>query len=273
MRATRVGSETQLSHIARLVEEAQTGKAQVQRLADRISGIFVPVVILLSVATFVGWLATGHSLTLAITAAVATVIIACPCALGLATPTALLVGTGAGATRGILIRGPQVLEQAGKVDTVVLDKTGTLTTGEMRVTDVVVAPGESREAVLASVAALESLSEHPVGRAIARTVAPAAEAALRVGAFETHGGSGCTASSTEASSWRGVARGSPTPGASPSTAAWRRRSTRRRAQDPRPSSSSSTAGPALSSRSATPCVRPAGTVSPASWPAASRRCC
>jgi Cu+-exporting ATPase len=194
VRATRVGAETQLAHIARLVEEAQTGKAQVQRLADRISGIFVPVVILLSVATFVGWLATGHSATLAITAAVATVIIACPCALGLATPTALLVGTGAGATRGILIRGPQVLERAGAVDTVVLDKTGTLTTGAMRVTGVTLADGASEAAVLAAVGALEALSEHPIARAVA-----AASAGLRaaagldasaVEAFETHGGLG-----------------------------------------------------------------------------------
>lgn len=167
VRATRVGSATQLAHIMRLVEEAQTGKAQVQRLADRVSGIFVPIVILLALGTFAGWLVTGHSLELAVTAMVATIIIACPCALGLATPTALLVGTGKGATQGILIRGPQVLEQAGKIDTVVLDKTGTVTTGAMSVAGVVPAAGESREEVLARAAAVESLSEHPVGFAIA----------------------------------------------------------------------------------------------------------
>ncbi|WP_119870252.1 heavy metal translocating P-type ATPase [Frondihabitans sp. 762G35] len=174
VRASRVGRDTQLAHIAHLVEEAQTGKARVQRLADRVSGIFVPVVILLAALTFVGWLVTGHSVELAVTAAVATIIIACPCALGLATPTALLVGTGRGARRGVLIRGPQMLEQAGTVDTVVLDKTGTLTTGVMTVARVTVADGESQDALLRSAAALESLSEHPVGRAIAQA-APASD--------------------------------------------------------------------------------------------------
>src|SRR4051794_18765029 len=137
VRATRVGADTQLAQMARLVEEAQDGKAPVQRLADRISGVFVPVVIGFALATLAGWLLTGHEATAAFTAAVAVLIIACPCALGLATPTALLVGTGRGAQLGILIKGPEVLESTQVVDTVVLDKTGTVTTGEMRLVDVV----------------------------------------------------------------------------------------------------------------------------------------
>ena len=134
---TRVGADTELARMARLVEEAQTGKAQVQRLADRVSAIFVPVVIVLSLAAFAGWLIAGAGLEVAFTAAVTTLIIACPCALGLATPTALLVGTGRGAQLGILIRGPQVLEQTRRIDTVVLDKTGTVTAGTMTVTGIV----------------------------------------------------------------------------------------------------------------------------------------
>jgi len=133
VRATRVGADTQLAQIARLVEDAQNGKAEVQRLADRVSGIFVPVVILLALSTLAVWLLTGHSATAAFTAAVAVLIIACPCALGLATPTALLVGTGRGAQLGILIKGPQILESTRRVDTIVLDKTGTVTTGRMSV--------------------------------------------------------------------------------------------------------------------------------------------
>ena len=129
VRATRIGADTQLAQMARLVEDAQNGKAQVQRLADRISGIFVPVVIVLSLMTLGAWLLTGHSMVTAFTAAVAVLIIACPCALGLATPTALMVGTGRGAQLGILIKGPQVLESTRQVDTIVLDKTGTVTTG------------------------------------------------------------------------------------------------------------------------------------------------
>ncbi|ROQ36619.1 Cu+-exporting ATPase [Frondihabitans sp. PhB188] len=160
VRAERVGSDTQLARIASLVESAQTGKAQVQRLADRISGVFVPVVIGLSLLTLVLWLLTGSAPSVAVAAAVATIIIACPCALGLATPTALLVGTGLGATRGILIRGPEVIERAGAVDTVLIDKTGTLTTGLMAVTN------EVDPEVLARAAAVERFSEHPVARAI-----------------------------------------------------------------------------------------------------------
>ena len=136
---TRVGVDTELARLGRLVEEAQTGKAAVQRLADRVSAIFVPVVIVLAIATFIGWVVFGSSVEVAFTAAVATLIIACPCALGLATPTALLVGTGRGSQLGILIRGPQVLEQTRRIDTIVLDKTGTITTGTMSVTDVVLA--------------------------------------------------------------------------------------------------------------------------------------
>ncbi len=167
VRATRVGADTQLAQMARLVEDAQNGKAEVQRLADRVSGVFVPVVIGLAVATLGFWLGSGGGATAAFTAAVSVLIIACPCALGLATPTALMVGTGRGAQLGILIKGPEVLEQTRRVDTVVLDKTGTVTTGEMTVHEVVAAQGESVDDVRRLAAALESASEHPIGRAIA----------------------------------------------------------------------------------------------------------
>ena len=167
VRATRVGADTQLAQMARLVEDAQNGKAQVQRLADRISGVFVPVVIGLSVATLGFWLGAGAGATAAFTAAVSVLIIACPCALGLATPTALMVGTGRGAQLGILIKGPEVLESTRRVDTIVLDKTGTVTTGQMTVHEVVAADGESVDDVRRLAAALESASEHPIGRAIA----------------------------------------------------------------------------------------------------------
>ncbi|WP_323097248.1 heavy metal translocating P-type ATPase [Intrasporangium sp. YIM S08009] len=167
VRATRVGSDTQLAQMARLVEDAQNGKAQVQRLADRVSGIFVPVVITLAVATLGFWLGTGGGAVAAFTAAVAVLIIACPCALGLATPTALMVGTGRGAQLGILIKGPEVLESTRRVDTVVLDKTGTVTTGQMRLRDVVPATGESADDVLRLAGAVEDASEHPIARAVA----------------------------------------------------------------------------------------------------------
>jgi len=167
VRATRVGSDTQLAQIARMVENAQNGKAQVQRLADRVSGIFVPVVILLSMATLAGWLLTGHSATAAFSAAVAVLIIACPCALGLATPTALLVGTGRGAQLGILIRGPQILESTRRVDTIVLDKTGTVTTGRMSVVAVHAAADQTVVEVQTLAGALEDYSEHPIAKAIA----------------------------------------------------------------------------------------------------------
>jgi Cu+-exporting ATPase len=166
VRATRVGADTQLAQMARLVEEAQTGKAAAQRLADRISGVFVPVVLALSAATLGFWLGTGSGAGAAFTAAVAVLIIACPCALGLATPTALMVGTGRGAQLGILIKGPEVLERTRTVDTVVLDKTGTVTTGRMTLVDVVAEPGEDADEVLRLAAALEDASEHPIARAV-----------------------------------------------------------------------------------------------------------
>ncbi|MFF0308966.1 heavy metal translocating P-type ATPase [Streptosporangium sp. NPDC004379] len=171
VRATRVGSDTRLAQMARLVEEAQTGKAQVQRLADRISGIFVPIVIALAVGTLGFWLGTGGGAGAAFTAAVAVLIIACPCALGLATPTALLVGTGRGAQLGILIKGPEVLESTRGVDTVVLDKTGTVTEGRMTLVDVVTADGEDDAEVLRLAGALEHASEHPIAQAVARGAA------------------------------------------------------------------------------------------------------
>ncbi|MEU4096420.1 heavy metal translocating P-type ATPase [Streptomyces sp. NPDC026673] len=166
--ATRVGSDTQLARMARLVEDAQNGKAAAQRLADRISAVFVPVVIGLALATLGFWLGNGAGPTAAFTAAVAVLIIACPCALGLATPTALLVGTGRGAQLGILIKGPEVLETTRRVDTIVLDKTGTVTTGAMTLTGVHVAGGEHEDEVLRLAGALEHASEHPIARAIAR---------------------------------------------------------------------------------------------------------
>jgi Cu+-exporting ATPase len=168
VRATRVGSETQLAQMARLVEDAQNGKAEVQRLADRVSGIFVPVVLALTVATLGFWIGTGAGLPAAFTAAVAVLIIACPCALGLATPTALMVGTGRGAQLGILIKGPEVLESTRRVDTVVLDKTGTVTTGRMTLLDVVPAAGEDPDRLLRLAGALEAASEHPIAQAVAR---------------------------------------------------------------------------------------------------------
>jgi Cu+-exporting ATPase len=167
VRATRVGSDTALAQIARLVTEAQSGKAPVQRLADRVSAVFVPVVLALSVATLLFWLADGAGAVKAFTAAVAVLIIACPCALGLATPTALLVGTGRGAQLGILIKGPQVLESTRRVTTIVLDKTGTVTTGRMGLLDVIPARGEDRGQLLRIAGALEHASEHPIAQAIA----------------------------------------------------------------------------------------------------------
>ncbi|MYT72187.1 MULTISPECIES: heavy metal translocating P-type ATPase [unclassified Streptomyces] len=173
--ATRVGSDTQLARMARMVEDAQNGKAAAQRLADRISGVFVPVVIALALATLGFWLGNGAGWTAAFTAAVAVLIIACPCALGLATPTALMVGTGRGAQLGILIKGPEVLETTRRVDTIVLDKTGTVTTGRMTLLATQVADGVTEDEVLRLAGALEHSSEHPIARAVA------AGAAERVG--------------------------------------------------------------------------------------------
>lgn len=168
VRATRIGSDTQLAQMAKLVEDAQTGKAEVQRLADRISGVFVPIVIVIAAIALGGWLGAGFPVSAAFTAAVAVLVIACPCALGLATPTALLVGTGRGAQMGVLIKGPEVLESTRKVDTVVLDKTGTVTTGKMTLVDVVLEPGVDRAELLRLAGALEDASEHPIAQAIAK---------------------------------------------------------------------------------------------------------
>ena len=166
LRASRVGADTQLARMARMVSDAQSGKASIQRLADRVSAVFVPVVLVIAAVTLAGWLLTGHSAAMAFTAAVAVLIIACPCALGLATPTAILVGTGRGAQLGVLIKKPQVLETVRGIDTVVLDKTGTVTTGQMNVGAIETSPGEDADVVLARAAAVEAASEHPVAAAI-----------------------------------------------------------------------------------------------------------
>ncbi len=167
VRASRVGADTALAQIARLVTDAQSGKAPVQRLADRVSAVFVPVVIGISALTLIAWLVSGAAVTTAFSAAVAVLIIACPCALGLATPTALLVGTGRGAQLGILIKGPEVLESTRRVDTVVLDKTGTVTSGRMKLARVTPANGGEADDVLRVTGAVEDASEHPIARAIA----------------------------------------------------------------------------------------------------------
>ena len=178
VRATRVGAETALAQMAELVEAAQTGKAEVQRLADRVSAVFVPIVLLLALGTLAYWEFSGAGAAWAFTAAVSVLIIACPCALGLATPTALMVGTGRGAQLGVVIAGPQVLESTRRVDTVVLDKTGTLTTGVMRLVDVVAAAGEDAALVLARAGAVEDASNHPIARAVAAGARERADGAL-----------------------------------------------------------------------------------------------
>jgi Cu+-exporting ATPase len=188
VRATRIGADTALAQIARLVEDAQTGKAPVQRLADRIAGVFVPVVIALAAGTLGFWLISGAGAVFAFTAAVAVLIIACPCALGLATPTALMVGTGRGAQLGLLIKGPQVLESTRRIDTVVLDKTGTVTAGVMSLVEVVTVGTTSAEA-LHLVGSLEYASEHPIARAIA-TAAEASGRLASVDSFQNHDGLG-----------------------------------------------------------------------------------
>ena len=185
VRAERVGEQTMLAQIGRLVTQAQTGKAPIQRLADRISAVFVPVVIAIAVGTLAVWLLTGGGTQAAFTAAVAVLIIACPCALGLATPTALLVGTGRGAQLGILIKGPEVLESTRRVDTVVLDKTGTVTEGRMSVVDVLAADGISADEVLRYAGAVESRSEHPIAQAIASAAAAASAPAPPPGVERT----------------------------------------------------------------------------------------
>lgn len=188
--ATRVGADTQLARMAKLVEDAQNGKAEVQRLADRISAVFVPVVILIALGTFGVWLGVTGDTVAAFTAAVAVLIIACPCALGLATPTALMVGTGRGAQLGILIKGPEVLESTRRVDTVVLDKTGTVTTGRMSLQAVYVAEGEDEKELLRLAGALEHASEHPVARAVAAGAEERAGALPPVEHFENVPGRG-----------------------------------------------------------------------------------
>jgi Cu+-exporting ATPase len=190
VRATRVGADTALAQIAKLVTDAQTGKAPVQRLADRISGVFVPIVIGVAAATLGFWLGTGESAAFAFTAAVAVLIIACPCALGLATPTALMVGSGRGAQLGLLIKGPEVLESTRKVDTAVLDKTGTVTTGKMALTEVALADGADRAQVLRLVGALENASEHPIAQAIASAAKAENGALPAVEAFNNRDGLG-----------------------------------------------------------------------------------
>ncbi|MCL2785081.1 MAG: cation-translocating P-type ATPase, partial [Propionibacteriaceae bacterium] len=186
--ATRVGADTQLAQITRLVEQAQMGKAPIQRLADRISSVFVPVVILLSLATLTGWLVTSHSWVQAFSAGVAVLVIACPCALGLATPAALMVGTGRGAQLGILISGPQILESTRTIDTIVLDKTGTLTTSVMSVVEVIADHGVDTDYVLTMAAALESGSTHPLAQAIQR--AATSPGSQSVTNFISHSGLG-----------------------------------------------------------------------------------
>ncbi|MEA2210017.1 MAG: P-type Cu+ transporter, partial [Solirubrobacteraceae bacterium] len=190
VRATKVGADTALARIARLVSEAQTGKAPVQRLADRVSAVFVPIVIALALATLGFWLADGASPAFALTTAVAVLIIACPCALGLATPTALLVGTGRAAQLGILIKGPEVLEATRRVDTVVLDKTGTVTSGRMHVRSVVAAEGVDRHELLRLAGALEHASEHPIARAIADAARAESGVLPAVAAFRNREGLG-----------------------------------------------------------------------------------
>ncbi|WP_407700905.1 heavy metal translocating P-type ATPase [Streptomyces hirsutus] len=188
--ATRVGADTRLARMARAVEDAQNGKAEVQRLADRISGVFVPVVLLIAAGTFGGWLGVTGDTAAAFTAAVAVLIIACPCALGLATPTALMVGTGRGAQLGILIKGPEVLESTRRVDTVVLDKTGTVTTGRMTLQQVHTADGTDEKQLLRLAGALEHASEHPIARAIAAGAEERAGALPSAESFENVPGRG-----------------------------------------------------------------------------------
>jgi len=190
VRATRVGADTTLAQIARLVERAQSGKAPIQRLADRVSEIFVPLVIVISVATLAGWLTAGASASDAFTAAVAVLIIACPCALGLATPTALMVGTRRVAQLGILIRGPEILEETRKIDTIVLDKTGTVTEGHVHVSDVVLVNGAARADVLRLAGAVEDASEHPIARAIVATARAEVGELPSVEAFRSLPGTG-----------------------------------------------------------------------------------
>ena len=210
VQATRVGSDTQLAQMARLVEDAQTGKAAAQRLADRISGVFVPVVILISAGTFGFWLGSGAGPAAAFTAAVAVLIIACPCALGLATPMALMVGTGRGAQLGILVKGPQALESTRRVDTVVLDKTGTVTTGTMSLAGVTTDGDVSRDEALLLAGALEDASEHPIARAIAAGARDAVGPLPAADGFSNLEGQGVRGTVTTGGHARQVLVGRPT---------------------------------------------------------------
>jgi P-type Cu+ transporter len=207
VRATRVGEDTALAQIARLVEAAQSGKAPVQRLADRVSAIFVPVIIGIALSTLAGWLLVGAHASEAFTAAVAVLIIACPCALGLATPTALMVGTGRGAQLGIVIKGPEVLEQARRVDTIVLDKTGTVTAGRMELTQVSPLDGESGEDSLRFAGAVEAASEHPIADAIARAARAEVGSLPDVSAFRATPGVGVTGTVEGREVWVGRSDG------------------------------------------------------------------
>jgi Cu+-exporting ATPase len=191
--AARVGEDTVLAQIARLVNDAQSGKSDTQRLADRISAVFIPAVLVIALGTLAFWLIAGDSTTFAISAAVSVLIIACPCALGLATPTALMAGTGRGAQLGLLIKGPQVLENVRKIETIALDKTGTLTTGEMTVEQFVVASDESRDRALGLLAAAEDGSEHPIGRAVAKAARTEGASPLTAQGFMSHAGLGVEA--------------------------------------------------------------------------------
>ncbi|ORB03994.1 carbonate dehydratase [Mycolicibacter minnesotensis] len=192
IRATKVGADTQLARMAKLVTDAQAGKASIQRLADRVSAVFVPAVLVIAAATLAGWLLAGQSAAAAFTAAVAVLIIACPCALGLATPTAILVGTGRGAQLGILIKNPQVLESVRDIDTVVLDKTGTVTSGVMSVGGLTVSEGETPDTVLARAAAVEAASEHPIAAAIVAGAKAAGLPIAPVSEFSSRPGHGVT---------------------------------------------------------------------------------
>ncbi|MFL5983149.1 MAG: heavy metal translocating P-type ATPase [Gaiellaceae bacterium] len=192
VRATKVGADTALAQIAGLVEAAQAGKAPIQRLADRISGTFVPVVLAIAIATLLGWLVSGASASASFTAAVAVLIIACPCALGLATPTALMVGTGRGAQLGVLIKGPEVLERTRRIDTIVLDKTGTVTEGRMELADVTLVDGAARHDVLRLAGAVEAASEHPIAQAIARAARDEVGSLPSVEQFRNQPGVGVT---------------------------------------------------------------------------------
>ncbi len=221
VKATRVGADTQLARMAKLVEDAQNGKAAAQRLADKISGVFVPVVIALALGTLGFWLGNGAGLTAAFTAAVAVLIIACPCALGLATPTALMVGTGRGAQLGILIKGPEVLESTREVDTIVLDKTGTVTTGRMTLLAVHTADGTDEREVLRLAGALEHASEHPIAQAVAARCRRAGRRPAGTGGLRQRArGSACRVWSTVMRSWWAGPSCSPS-GPSSCRTAWR----------------------------------------------------